>query len=265
MVGRLLWLLPPAVVVVVINAAEYTKPRQCGGTVRHVRLAAGVDAATSMIVSFASIPSNYEAPIGGVLIGKSPSAMNDFVLQTDDSPTSYNVTLDRPIGNYDEKRVYVSPFYHHVVLEGLEPATTYYYRPVVEATSAALVKKYNLRIEAVERIHEEEHAGDQERDAGRRQLLEDERETARRRLGSPAYDGTDKECPSPDKIRSFTTAPAAGEFWADRSVNIAIMGDLGQYEHSEETMERMLLSRSEIDSVILAGDLAYPRSDHQVS
>lgn len=48
-----------------------------------------------------------------------------------------------------------------------------------------------------------------------------------------------------------------------RSVTFAVMGDIGQYPHSEATLTRMMRSRDKIDSIILAGDLAYPRLDHR--
>ena len=101
-----------------------------------------------------------------------------------------------------------------------------------------------------DKAEEEGEDGEEEEEAG----AEDDEEDVRRRLSHSPYDGSDKECPSADKIRSFTTAPKPG---SDASVNLAFMGDLGQFPHSEDTMRRLLRSKGEIDAVILAGDLGY--------
>jgi acid phosphatase type 7 len=79
-------------------------------------------------------------------------------------------------------------------------------------------------------------------------------------MESGPYDGSAKQCPSPDKIRSFRTAPVPGN---ETVVNLAICGDVGQFPHSEELVARMLRSRDDIDVLILAGDVAYASLDHR--
>jgi 3',5'-cyclic AMP phosphodiesterase CpdA len=66
--------------------------------------------------------------------------------------------------------------------------------------------------------------------------------------------------PPTNKLRSFTTAPVPGP---GNPLRLAIIGDLGQVPHSEETITRVLQSISEIDAVILAGDLAYTGGDQE--
>jgi hypothetical protein len=58
-----------------------SQPRHCGGNVRHVHLSVGPDPSTQMIVSFASTPSNLAAPVGGVLVGTSPSQLDRVVIE----------------------------------------------------------------------------------------------------------------------------------------------------------------------------------------
>lgn len=99
--------------------------------------------------------------------------------------------------------------------------------------------------------------------------VSDDEDQSRRRLERLApYDGSHTSCPSPDKIRSFRTAPAVVvlkgvDATAFAPVNFAIIGDLGQFPHSEETLARLMRSRDEIDSIVLAGDIAYANTDHR--
>jgi hypothetical protein len=46
-----------------VAGKETVHSRHCGGTVRHVHLAVGRDPSTSMIVTFASIPSKYDGAL----------------------------------------------------------------------------------------------------------------------------------------------------------------------------------------------------------
>jgi hypothetical protein len=222
-------------------------PRNCGGTPKHVHLSVGHDPSTQMIVTFASIPSNFPAPVGGVLVGTSPNKLSQVVIEEDSS--SYNVTVGQRSSNYGSK--YYSPYYHHVTISDLKPSTTYYYRPLIHASVKGF-EKHNVRASKSEAgVTKEEIEVSMK--ASQHDEMEDD-ENDRRRLAHGPYDGSDKECPSSEKIRSFTTAPAPG---SDASVSLAIMGDLGQFPHSEQTMTRLLRSKGEIDAMILAGDLGY--------
>jgi acid phosphatase type 7 len=233
-------------VVVVVDSARIS-PRSCGGAVRHVHLAVGLDPATQMTVSFASIPSKFLPPFAGVLVGTSPSTMTDLYVETH-APTNYNLTVEKGSANFDDK--YYSPHYHHVTVSGLEPSTVYYYKPIVKANLGGF-DNYNLRTPKERKLLTAGKVLD-----GRKESPENQ---SRRRLAPPPYDGSEKGCPSPDKIRSFRTAPAAGTV----NARFAIVGDLGQFPHSAETMARLLRSRNDIDAVILAGDVAYPGHDHR--
>lgn len=200
------------------------------------------------------------APVGAVLIGESPSHL-DWLVMEEEPPTFYNTSsLCGNCGNYDDGKMYYSPFYHHVTIKGLDPATTYYYRPVVRpnkedfkkyirgswnATTTSSTAMYNL----------EDEARQDEEDTNYRELL---LQSNHRRLNWPPYDGSNRDCPAVDKIRSFRTAPVPGH----PQLNLAIMGDIGQFPHSEETVASMLQSRDAIDAVILAGDVAYTGQNH---
>ncbi|GKY99070.1 hypothetical protein MPSEU_000862700 [Mayamaea pseudoterrestris] len=230
------------------------RPRTCGGLPKHVHLAVGADAATEMTVSFASIPSKFDAPIGGVLIGTSPSQLNRVVLEQEPA-SHYRVKVDTG-ANYGKR--YYSPYYHHVSISGLEPGTRYYYQPIIHAR----IEDFGLRGSHSNKNgtmsqYSKEEALDRIEEQSREEEVKHEQHRMLSNLAP--YDGSVRDCPSPEKIRSFRTAPPPGH----PSVNIAFMGDLGQFPHSEETLSGMIRARESIDTVILAGDLAYSNGDQR--
>lgn len=272
----------------VVDAVKVA-PRSCGGSVRHVHLSVGRDPSTSMIVSFATIPSYYgddvdvdgmrnsrpEPPVGGVLVGTSPSHLDMIFLQDEGEEAShYNLTSPRR-GNFvhpgdgrkDESR-YFSPYYHHVTASGLKPLTTYYYKPIVKPNRKGfdelIRNRGNLRTEKelamLQTLQDVQDREQEEHDSGRRQL-----EIGRRRLVQwGPYDGSERACPSPDKIRTFRTAPPPSpDGGGGVGVNFCVVGDIGQFPHSEETLSRIIRSRNEIDAILLAGDIAYTTGDHR--
>lgn len=170
------------------------------------------------------------------------------------------------------KDMYVSPYYHHVVVSGLQPGATYYYRPFVQPrdddTKATFTGAHITSVndqDANKNTHNQEDDDDEEfvdpdddiadHESSRGRVL-----ISRALVSWPPYNGSERECPSPDKIHSFTTAPSTHP---DAPVTLAVIGDLGQFPHSEETLARMERDRNEINVVILAGDIAYTNEDHR--
>lgn len=262
MVDKVFW-LSLFILSAPCHGADDVNPRLCGGTVRHVHLAVGPNPSTEMTVSFASIPSKYPAPIAGVLVGLSPNSLDTAHMETG-AASAYNLTVPTRQGNYGDK--YFSPYYHHITVTGLKPSTTYYYKPIVH-THIRSFSKYNLKRTDNNLITKnemlvafKEHIVD---DA----LIEEKGDFRHRDLEKLfPYDGSNNECPSPDKIRTFRTAPAPvtpGDDSTIKPVTFAIIGDLGQYPHSELTLARLIRSRNEVDSIILAGDIAYNNGDHR--
>lgn len=186
-----------------------------------------------------------------------PSKLDMLFLQ-EETPSSYNLTTPKK-GNHRDGDTYYSPHYHHVTVSGLHPATTYYYKPVVHQ-EVEQFQKYNLRTSYA--AHPSAGKYSQAFQVSEKASSQDpgiEVRQRHRHLNLPPYDGSEKECPSPDKIRSFKTAPPPGY----ESVNLAIMGDIGQFPHSEDTIARMIRSKKDIDLLILAGDVAYTGTDHR--
>ena len=360
-VSFLLFLLVVGSVVVVEGkvSGNVIAPRHCGGMIRHVHLAVGPDSSTSMMVSFATLLSHYihqpdqldTLPIGGVLIGTSPDQLTTMFMEQEndlnhknnnknnksDASSStrpsrvlfghaYNLTTKRTQWSNDSNNksstVYWSPYYHHVLVTGLEPATTYHYQLVVATNRQEFHNKYGLyllrqkssRSSHQSRTHQTNNNNkippsqptnnnnmnktnyQQQQPywirlrSSKQQQPPTTTTTAKpllvqqdgflvrhhlRGLGQEhrqlvrwgPYHGLEETCPSPDKIRTFCTAPApalsSSSSKTSTTTTFAIMGDLGQFPHSQKTMARLIQSKKQINAAILAGDIAYTGTDHR--
>jgi len=220
--------------------------RHCHGSPKHVHIAVGVDSATQMTVTFASYRSVEKQPTGGVLIGTSPDRLDRLVIEQE--PALYYTTpLPRQNGMYH------SHYYHHVLIDKLEPDTKYYYQLLVRANEQL------LRGEAKNRSKEYVQEMLEDEDEEMREEEEDEDEA--RRLAPPPYDPSERgTCPDVERIRSFRTAPTVGP---DKVVKFAIVGDIGQFDHSMETMDHLRTHRKGVEAMLLTGDLAYPEFDER--
>ena len=249
------WLLA----TVVSSARTIVNPRNCGGAIHHVHVSVGPNSATSWIVSFASLSSHLvmtSPPVGGVLYGTSPDQLDRAVMENrQESPAFYQQSTRKNWGNDPEHSdIYHSPYYHHVLLTNLQPATTYYYQPIVQIDETAFFHVYPHAVPAANLSHYTAEAKIQ----AQKPLSPDPELEHRRHVKQwPPYNGANHECPSPTKIRQFTTGPPRTTIRA----TIAILGDLGQFPHSEETMERLLREKHAVDAAVLAGDIAYTGMD----
>eukprot|EP00980_Cylindrotheca_fusiformis_P030099 scaffold24367_cov127-Cylindrotheca_fusiformis.AAC.1 len=203
------------------NYGAKARPRHCKGGAKHIHLAVGHDPACEITISFAtkwSEPS-VTPPVAGVHIGLKPNQLDRFFPEQG-FPSAYESMLSHG-------RAYHAPYQHHIEVTGLEPDTTYYYVAVAgdREDGVETLKVRPLRdhpTQHVERFEDEDE--DVEDDPHKR-----------RRLNPPYYDGSDKPCIESHRVRSFKTAPAS----SDNPVSFAIIGDLGQFEHSQETLDHM--------------------------
>jgi hypothetical protein len=245
--------LPFIVMADFATTAVIIAPRRCQGSVKHVHLAVGKDPTTQMTVSFASKWANPEisdfVPLGGVHIGTAPYALDRFVGE-EEFPIHYTAAQ---IPN--QNKIYYSPYQHHISIDDLEPNTTYYYVAVVGIRALGLEKLRDLPL----RYHLSQHEGENE-DNGRLLSL---RKGTKRKLSPPPYDGSGKPCTEGHAVRSFTTAPIYTTATSTGPVTFAIVGDLGQFENSQKTLEHMRDHCEGINAVVLAGDLAYTDYDHR--
>jgi hypothetical protein len=248
------------------TTAAKVAPRHCRGSLKHLHLAVGRDPTTEMTVSFASTWSNpdisEEVPLGGVHIGTVPYDLDRFVGEQE-APAQYTAAQAS-----DQNKDYYSPYQHHITIDALEPNTTYYYVAVLGNRTLGLdyLRDVPLRdhssqhegenLIAENQIVSEEELNDEEEESGRVLSL---RRTSQRRLAPPPYDGSGKPCIEGHAVRSFKTAPIT----TTGPVTFAIIGDLGQFDHSQETLDHMREHRDGIDAVIMAGDIAYPEYDHR--
>ena len=264
---------------------ETIAPRHCRGQIRHLHLAVGPDPATSMTVSFASTWAfpDRTAPVGGVHIGTSPNNLNRFVPEQE-LPLTY--TIDSMHGSIHE---YFAPFQHHITIDGLEPDTTYYYiavigdreeygnhpeslatKPIRGQSSSSLstggttIKVENIQAE--NKIFEAEEELEEGSNDEERRLRMEVDQTPRwdehgRRLAPPPYNPSGRPCIDPNVVRSFKTAPSKESDSHYYPMTFGVIGDIGQFEHSVETLEHMRDNLQGIQAVVLVGDIAYPGQD----
>lgn len=206
-----------------------THPRQCDGQPKHIHLAVGHDPRHEMTISFASEWSDLRPPrIAGVRYGKSPDHLDMFA-QEQGPPISYNTTY--PSDSKAQRSLYFSPYQHHITLKGLEAGTTYYYLPILKDD-------------------DDDSTGGEEVSQGRRFLA------------PKPYNGFKKSCTSHEDVRTFKTAPLEQKPRRNKPmVTFGIVGDLGQFTHSQKTMARM--EQDSLDLVLLVGDIAYTSNDHR--
>ncbi len=84
-----------------------------------------------------------------------------------------------------------------------------------------------------------------------------------RRLSPPPYDPTGIACIDAGKIRSFQTAPDDEEPSRDDiyPMHFGVIGDMGQFSHSQEVLNHLRDHRKGIRATLLVGDIAYPDYD----
>ena len=258
--------------------AKRTTFRDCNGSIRHAHLAVGKDPSNSMTVSFSGLDSGKWEPFAAaILLGTDPRRLN-IMVREEEGPTWYEALQPRNKPNY------TSPYQHHVTLTDLQPSTTYYYQCIVRPKAEGLnhlektleqdfdddrdsnEKEELIGVEVNDLFGQESNLID--RDGTRRNLLhqrarqyERERQFLRR-LAPPPYDSTQCKCPDPNQIRSFKTAPLPGTM-PQKPLKFAIIGDIGQFAHSEETLDHLIRENGEnISAILLAGDIAYSEGDH---
>jgi hypothetical protein len=274
---RLLSLSSVSVLFVPFNKADTIAPRHCHGNIRHLHLAVGPDPATSMTISFASdwaFP-DLPAPIAGVHVGTSPDNLDRFVPEQE-FPLTY--TIDAV--NTKHGQLYYAPYQHHITIDGLEPDTSYFYVPVIGtrvhyaddpmslATKPILEHVQVHDIRAENKIAEEQEELEEGNNDSHflRSLDIDvvhgvpQLDSHGRRLPA-AYNPTDHPCIDTQKTRSFRTAPSQGSDKHFYPMTFGIIGDIGQMDHSIETLEHMRSHMNGIQAVVLVGDIAYPDFD----
>lgn len=243
--------------LIVVQTARAVKgvPRVCNGAVKHLHLAVGQDPSREMTISFASTWSdinsdnNVDKPVGGVFVGLTPDNLDRFVPQQE-SPFRYHVLMEH---KKKANTTYCSPFQHHITIDDLSPNTKYYY--------VATVGKSDEQIEymvAVEQIYSRTRQDERDSLLGR-DSNSGVNETIRRNLTPSPYEGTSMPCLDTMKVRSFKTAPQQ-----DRDVvKFAVVGDLGQFQHSIQTLEHMANNQNDINAVVLVGDISYANGHHE--
>ena len=244
-------------------------------TNRHVHLSTQSDASTSVIISFSSHPCDVltngvlrsnelvKPNRGGVIISTDlHDLLFDCIFDQDiqgynsgnrritfisndhgnDGITSrYNATIHERRKNIE----YWSEYQHHVFLKDLIPNTKYYYRCIVAIPSESF-ENNNYQDGCQDNIlmpHLDEVSDDET----------DYEEYGRK--------GRKMNTNNDDSIFSFKTAPSINKH---NPTKVAILGDLGVFEHSKETLNGLAKVIHDIDFIILAGDISYANGDHRI-
>lgn len=220
-------------------------------TNRHVHLSTLKDASSSITVSFsshlcdmelhkskqhdhvsndgASLRKTIPASVGAVLIGTNPNRLN---LVKGGKPNRYNATIPVRSRNKEHHRLeYLSEYQHHITVNHLESNTRYYYKCVV-------VSAMNENISG-----EDDDSID----------FEDEQRKLR------GMNQTQRE-EKPSSLFQFTTGPSPSKH---ARAKVAIIGDVGAFRHSKETLSVLTRKQDEMNSIILVGDISYANGDHR--
>jgi len=206
-------------------------------------MASGALPGKSMTISFA-IPFECGPSLDVMVLYGEKDQMTDDAVRFNHvarsakhEPKQYNAT-------HGPHYTYISDYFHHVPIIGLDPSTTYMYQCVV-------VHKHSL---AVDQFISDEGSNVVPVLDARRQ---------RRRLLHSTTEGS-TTTPSSTVARSdvaqFTTPALPGDTTVP--VQLALIGDLGQSIHSAQTIHHMTRLLSNITAILHAGDLSYADCVH---
>lgn len=248
--------------------------------VRHIHLAYGKDASTSMSISFSStllstisfLEEEYDVK-GGVLLGKSQLDLRDLnskFYAASSNPETYNITYTNKQKN-DAVEVYESDPIYHVAINHLDPNTVYYFQCVL------FVSPTTLDDESKEHktIDLDENSDVVSPDASIDYELADEGNFdfrinhRKRRILKP-----EAIKPYYSEIQTFQTSTPQT---TSDSLKIAIIGDIGvtpnafdclshlfQDIHSSKTdLRNSSKGSAPISSIVFLGDIAYSKNHPQ--
>jgi len=243
---------------------------------RHVHLASGRDASTSIIISFSSNPcdvrtqkqseqeidyENLKPKLGGIVLGKTPDKLDKAFFVDEDAIRHYNAT----IVHGQRKTPYWSEYQYHLLVTDLQPNTTYYYKCIVDISNASHGngKYYYWEDSVIDFVHNRDHEGSTKYyndidsdntnvdDGYYEEYFRKQRRTeATETLASSTRKSTFQ----------FKTAPKKHK---KSSTKFAIVGDLGVLRHSKDTLRHLKSNSNDVDFVILAGDISYANGNHK--
>ena len=255
---------------------------------RHIHISVGtnnnegIQHSSSMIISFSFLPictREYMDMVGAIHIrendttediadDQSPSSSSRFVIGNIDEAQSYNASYTQHVLKHAKngETYYTSDVYYHIEVRDLKPATRYYYECMLLIHQDFVPQGHN------------EREGVKENNDG---II------------------------STSEQSTFMTPPPPGEWYAtplDKTIKFAVIGDLGLFPHSRETIKSLEQSHCNnndktesssplqefvidseatqfwteeqkkfhchhsqgVDVILLAGDIAYAANNHAV-
>mmetsp|Transcript_12092 Transcript_12092/g.16712 ORF Transcript_12092/g.16712 Transcript_12092/m.16712 type:complete len:511 (-) Transcript_12092:439-1971(-) len=214
-------------------------------TPRHVHTALGNDPSTSVTVSFSSsFHPKCRRYTAAVFVGKHASNLDSLVFGNSE-PRQYNRTFIQwkhkaAVGEEE----YKSDLIHHIKLTGLLPNTKYFFRCALLQKEVSIPTDMNKADMASGFQHD--------RFDSVSRLL---RKTATFPQGPSSVLFFD------EALSSFKTGPVPGSGLG--SIKFVIIGDIGQTDIAESTAQ-IIADESDIDSIFLAGDIAYADAKHHL-
>jgi Icc-related predicted phosphoesterase len=253
---------------------------------KHLHLALGSTSGTSMTVSFAipfecGSPTDHEVFVKYGEVGedddkgddeKDNSTMLVKVAQSQDPPRQHNAT-------HPGHPLYISDYFYHVTLEGLNPKTDYKYEVNVV---------YNRDFRG---ITLDTHAIADLLDAGAANNFQTKAQQSRRRMRSFGERNSNivrftsgvqnfktPPIPGDDQVSSDSSTPEANHhifgsavflheffgwsvaiflFFKQHPLKLAIVADLGQTVYSAHTMAHIAHRAKDISAILHAGDISY--------
>lgn len=215
-------------------------------TKRHVHLSIGKDSSRSVVISFSSLPcdlpdsekwgkESFKDIVprhGGVLVGKD-QMLRRFVKAND--PIRYNAKIYHKTKDDTD---YWSEYQYHTKIDNLEPNTVYYYRCVV------MLEK--------DQIEGDDDYAQSPKDQYRSLQLQDQRKLR----ANNTFESHD----AMNELFWFKTGPVPGR---DEIARMAIIGDLGVFDHTRESLDMMSNDINDIDFIALVGDISYANGNHK--
>jgi len=261
-------------------------------TKRHVHLSSRIDASTSITISFSSHPcdirdhnqtrerlmkndnhnaekqysvyEDLEPKRGGVVLSTNRddvvSDSHDHLIMIDknDDTTGtirrYNATIIKK----NQRIEYWSEYQYHVIVTGLKPNTKYYYKCIVEDISLTSYIDGNI----VDNDGDDDDYYNNDGGGGHNSANEDYYRRRKAQIHTENYTHPTIIDDDEDSIFSFITSPPKND--KDSRIKFAVIGDLGVFETSKESLRSIKAYSDAIDFVILAGDISYANGDHRI-
>ncbi len=174
--------------------------------------------------------------------GTNQRARTIYFLNDSDEKTGFTRRYNATTNLRKERFEYWSERQNHIIITDLKPDTKYYYKCIVQAPISDKENRSKIAYDALQDASHE--------------YYEYEEYNRKRKLRVK-----DQNTNGDEAIFSFKTAPVMNK---NSPTKFAILGDLGVFDHSKETLSALAKKSQDIDFIILAGDISYANGQHTI-